>query len=578
MERIARRDPFDYLTALRAPMLTIWRRIAGPEGRIVDGIPAFLAAALILVPAAAPRSEGAPADNSAVSDTLPPAPMPPPASGSGPGRDTAGVSQAADTPPRDTAAPTLRQGRDPGRGRGNQAAPIPDTTARAAGDSGTADSAALGARFYEYIAHPVLQVLTIPVDLVLVPAVKALIFPAKPPLRYILREDVIDRTIQLISFGHQDQMMLYPTLNLAPGTGSYTGLTLRHRSLFGRPTEKLVTMGQVYVNGDWKLRGYVVAEELFGSGFESKTSVQLNRMKNTSIAQPGSNQSWAYADTSNVIAFSIGHRLVERLGAKATYTFRDNRYDKAPPGGDPLVSEFFRNEQGVLDPAYRGLEQDWHDHILSLGLFRDTRNNENIPLTGSDFKFNWNYHFTDASHDYHGWETMWTGFYKLGAERYEITSEEERKAGGMDVRKLLKQIEMRKLREQIFSRKVVALHAYTAQSYEVQGNRMPTYGLQTLGNDTPLRGYGGARFRDYTVAAVSAEYRFPVMRLMDGMIFNEYGVTARSWDKVDLSEDLRNSWGFGINVRRPDIFLFRVHAGFHGLHGIQLNISVDPYY
>lgn len=573
MAHIARGDPIDYLTALRALMVSFWSSIAGYKGFIRGGIPATLAAALILFPAAAPRSETAPADKTAVPDTLPAAPADavPPRDSALPPRDAAGAPGSA---PADAAAP----GPDSGQGGDAAGAGTRDTAATADGGRGTVDSAALGARFYEYIAHPFLQALILPVELVLVPAVQALIYPAKPPLRYILGEDVIDRTLQLISFGHTDQMMLYPTLNLAPGTGSYTGLTLRHRSLFGRPSEKLVTMGQVYVNGDWKLRGYVTAERMLGTGFESKTSVQFHRMKNTSIAQPGSNLAWAYADSSNVLALAIGHRLIEKVGAKATYTFRDNRFDEAPPGGDPLVSDFFRNDDGVLDPSFRGLEKDWHDHILSVGLFRDTRNNENIPLTGSDAKLNWGYHLTDAGHDYHGWELIWTGFYKLGKERYEITAEEERKAGGMDVRKLLKQVEMRKLREQIFSRKVLAFHAYAAQSYEVPGNSMPAYGLRTLGNDTPLRGYGGARFRDYTVAAVSGEYRFPVMRLMDGMLFNEYGVFGRSWDKIDLTEDLRNSWGFGINVRRPDIYLFRLHLGFHGLHGIMLNMSVDPYF
>jgi outer membrane protein assembly factor BamA len=104
---------------------------------------------------------------------------------------------------------------------------------------------------------------------------------------------------------------------------------------------------------------------------------------------------------------------------------------------------------------------------------------------------------------------------------------------------------------------------------------MPVYGLNTLGNDTPMRGYSGSRFRDYTVASLGAEYRFPVMRLVDGVIFDEYGVYGRSWDKIDVLDNLKNSWGFGIRVRRPDIYLFRLQLGFHGAQGITLNMSVD---
>ncbi|HLP43633.1 MAG TPA: BamA/TamA family outer membrane protein, partial [Fibrobacteria bacterium] len=172
----------------------------------------------------------------------------------------------------------------------------------------------------------------------------------------------------------------------------------------------------------------------------------------------------------------------------------------------------------------------------------------------------------------------WSGFFKLGKERYEITSQEERQRGGMNMRKVLKEIDIKRLRDQMLTRKVVALHLYAARAYESSDERMPVYGLVTLGNNTPMRGYSGSRFRDYAVASAGMEYRFPVVRLMDGVIFNEYGVFGRTFPDFDWSDRLRNSWGLGIRVRRPDIFLFRTDFGFHGLHGIVVNLSVDAAY
>jgi hypothetical protein len=61
---------------------------------------------------------------------------------------------------------------------------------------------------------------------------------------------------------------------------------------------------------------------------------------------------------------------------------------------------------------------------------------------------------------------------------------------------------------------------------------------------------------------------------MDGTLFDEYGVSGRSWDKIDYL-DYKNSWGFGIRVRRPDIYLFRMEVGFHGLSGAAFNMAVD---
>ena len=448
----------------------------------------------------------------------------------------------------------------------------------AAGTDSAAQDTLRQKRLYEYTSNPFLQVAVLPVDMLLVPVVKGVIYPAKAPLRYFLDENVIDRTISLISIGEGDKVMLYPTLNLAPGTGSSTGLTFRHFGIFGRPTERLVALGNVYVNGDWKFRTYLSASELGGTGFNAKAAILFLRVKNANVNQPGTNKFWYYGDTSNVYSLAISHLLVEKLGARVSFVFRDNHYGETPTHEDSLQSAFFRNDLGQFRERFRGLDKRWYDRILALGIYRDTRNNENITLAGSDFRLDWNYHLTTAGHDYHGWQAWWTGYYKLGKEKYEISTDEERKAGPINVRKVLKKMEYQNLKSQLFNRKVVAFHAYAAQSFEVPGNHMPVYGLQTLGNDTPLRGYSGSRFRDYTVLSLGGEYRFPVMRLVDGIIFNEYGVYGRDWAKIDYPGSLKNSWGFGIRVRRPDIHLFRLQLGFHGTQGIQFNLSVDAPY
>jgi Omp85 superfamily domain len=437
------------------------------------------------------------------------------------------------------------------------------------------DSIVDGKKQYEYVANPILQMLTWPLDKVVAPGIKLALYPTKPPLRYFLNENVIDRTIGLISFGESDKVMLYPTMNLAPGTGSNTGITLRHKALFGRPTEKLLATGSLYVNGDWKFRSYIVASKLLGTEISAKAALQLIRVKNTTLSQPDSNVAWYYADTANTLSLTLYHRLIEKLGIKGSFLYRDNHFGEAPPQANKIISDFFKNEAGVIDPTLRGLNQTWTDKTFSIGLFRDTRNNENIPLTGSTFDASYHYHATDAKHDFHGWEGTLSSYFKLGKEKYEISSEEERKSGDLSVKAILKRMEYEKIRQGLFNRKVLVTHLFIAQVYELPGNHMPVYGLRTLGNDTPMRGYGGSRFRDYAILSASAEYRFPIMRLVDGVFFNEYGIFDRSLDQINDFDRLRNSWGFGIRVRRPDIYLFRAQLGFHGSHGIQLNMSVD---
>jgi hypothetical protein len=466
-------------------------------------------------------------------------------------------------------------------------APAPQRSAAKKDSAALEDSLAHEKKLYEYISNPALQLLTWPADVVFVPLVKAAVYPFKAPLRYFLNENVIDRTIQLISFGSEKKIMLYPTMNLGPGTGSTVGFTLRDQALIGRPTETLALRGNIYVNGDWKLRSYINATRIAGTDFDSKFAAQLVRVKNSSFNQPGTNEFVYYSDSTNIFSLGIGHPIFGAFAGRLTYYFRGNHFGESPSQQDPLSSDFFRagvpEAQGNPDSVRiylrsRGLDQTFVDNILSLGISRDTRNNENITLSGSNFNLGWDYHSTQVGHDFHRWEGEWTGYYKLGKEQYEISAAEENKAGRMNIKKILEKMEYQKLRQELFNRKVVALHAYATQSYEVPGNRMPAYGLNTLGNDTPMRGYSGNRFRGYTVFSVGGEYRFPVMRLVDGVIFNEYGVYGRNWDEIDYLGDLKNSWGFGIHIRRPDIQLARVELGFHGAQGIEFNMSVETVY
>ena len=458
------------------------------------------------------------------------------------------------------------------RAKPDSAPPPQDTTVQAAMDTLEPK------KLYEYISHPVLQVLTLPIEYGLVPVVKFVIWPSKAPLRYFLNENVIDRTINLISFGQNDKIMLYPTMNRAPGTGSSVGLTLRHSSLFGRPNERMVSQGNLYVNGDWKFRTNAMSNDVLGTGFNTKASLGLVRVKNTSFNQPGTASFWYYADSSNIYSWSINRLIYRKVGLRGSYQFRDNQYSEAPTQPGTVENDFFKTGPGIYDPKSRGLEKKWIDHSLALQLFRDTRINENIPLSGAKWNATYHYHLTDARHNYHGWMADYTQFFKLGKEKYEISADEERKAGGLSMRKVLEKVELENLKKELFNRKALVLHGYASQVYELPGNTMPAYGLQTLGNDTPMRGYSGSRFRDYTVMSLGTEYRFPVLRLVDGVIFNEYGLYGRSWDKIDVLENLKNSWGFGIRVRRPDIYLFRLQLGFHGAQGITLNMSVDEPY
>jgi len=456
------------------------------------------------------------------------------------------------------------------------AAPPPDTTWFGRPIS---DSATVGTRVYEYIAYPTLQLATWPIQNILAPGVELLTYPSQEPIRYFLEENVIDRTVDLFSFGRDRDIMIYPSISLASGTSSRVGAVLRDQAPFQRSSERLMAAFNYYVNGDYRFRTYLTANDMGETRFDGKLAFGVNRIDNTQFYQPDVNTLYFYAANSEIYTAQLDHPLLLGFNARGGFTLRANRHHDAPPslfGSNVLTGDFFIDpETGTVGRGeYRGLNETFLDRIYQATLFRDTRNNVNIPVAGSWFDVSTYWHDADKNHDFYEWRGRYTKFFKLGRERYEISAAEERTRGARNLDSFIRDLELQRLRQQIFSRKVVVAHVVAAQSYELPGNSMPVYGLQTLGNDTPLRGYSGPRFRNYAVTAASLEYRFPILRIMDGSLFNEYGVYGRSLDELDIA-NLKNSWGFGIRVRRPDMFLFRVEVGIHGFSGMTLNATAD---
>lgn len=447
--------------------------------------------------------------------------------------------------------------------------------------SGSGDSGSAIVRIVDFIAHPILGVVTWPVENVLAPGVEFLTYPTQPPIRYFLEENVIDRATGLFQFGTANDFSVYPTLSLAAGTSSRTGITVRDGSPFGREQEQLNAYFSYFVNGDYRLRAFLTSRQLGDTRLNGKLAFGFNRLKSAKFYQPNVNTLYYHALHSESYETEVDYPVVGELRIRTGFTLLHNRFLAAPPAianqpENVLDPGFFGSDTG-FDPsgAYRGLTQSFYDGVWRIGLTRDTRTNEHIPLDGDRFDLWWQYHNAGLDHDFHEWSARYTAYFKLGAERYQLTAQEERRRGGISVDRFLKDLEYQRLRQSIFSRKVLVFQLHAGRSYEIAGNSMPLYGLQSLGNATPLRAYPGSRYRHYAVTAASAEYRFPMLRIMDGTIFNEYGVFGPSMTRLDVRDNLRNSWGFGVRVRRPDMFLFRIEAAFHGLSGAVLNATAD---
>jgi outer membrane protein assembly factor BamA len=102
-------------------------------------------------------------------------------------------------------------------------------------------------------------------------------------------------------------------------------------------------------------------------------------------------------------------------------------------------------------------------------------------------------------------------------------------------------------------------------------------GYNRLGQSAPLRGYPSSHFIDRGYLLWSAEYRWPLIRRVDGTFFNEYAFLFQNPEKVNFGR-FYNSWGFGFRVRTSSLFLTRAQVAFHGFEGAKLILTVSAAY
>jgi outer membrane protein assembly factor BamA len=103
----------------------------------------------------------------------------------------------------------------------------------------------------------------------------------------------------------------------------------------------------------------------------------------------------------------------------------------------------------------------------------------------------------------------------------------------------------------LFNKKrVLAVRARTIFSYTDRNQRVPFYLQPSLGGSDDLRGYRAFRFYDNNSLVMNAEWRWEVLKSVEGAIFADAGkVFARPSD-IDLAH-LQASFGAGLRFRAP---------------------------
>ena len=73
------------------------------------------------------------------------------------------------------------------------------------------------------------RVLFWPFNNIVQPLLNALIYPVAKPVDYAFQNGIIEKTIDLITFGKKRNIFFYPGFNLKPGSQTMLGLNYRHR-------------------------------------------------------------------------------------------------------------------------------------------------------------------------------------------------------------------------------------------------------------------------------------------------------------------------------------------------------------
>ncbi len=433
------------------------------------------------------------------------------------------------------------------------------------------------------------------------PVFSVLVYPVSQPIHYAVDNGVIEKSVDLITFGENRNVLVYPVTNLKPGSSTMLGVNYRHRSLF-LPRDYLVLESQYFANGDWYFSFRYTKQGILGLPLYGAFRYQQYWDRDGFFVVPGEKSQFVQPDSS----INLNWRLSAPLTSSGHWNLEVNagiRYNDASLP-DNLSDSILVDEKFPIES--RGLYQSEFQYPIELSVLYDDLDFSFAPTKGCRFSLSGRYVFVKPykglvydeydstgflgndffeddgkNHDFIRTELVFQKYIYLGKSgKFHMTPSEAR-----ENRRFYTDFHwddaMRiwhpdNVKNTLFERRVLAFQFRMIDVIEMEKGEAPFNAFPYVNNRFPLRGYGNM-FAGYHVMGFSMEYRWPVDRFVDGVIFDEYALHAPELDEWSLDR-YYNSWGFGVRVRKPDMFWFRVQFGFHGLHGINLVLTVAPEY
>jgi len=421
-----------------------------------------------------------------------------------------------------------------------------------------------------------LTVVSWPLVYIVQPTVEFLMYPLIPPLIYISRENLIEKGQNLITYGENKQITFYPLINAKPGNGSNIGFAYWHSEFFLQ-NDNLFFSPHLYINSDYDAALRYVKKNICGSFFYWGFGLNYYADGDNGFRDL-KGVTYSYADSSLLLNQYVGFGLDENWGLEFGLGLNLYRFDL--PNIDDVIVE---NE----NVSARGFYQHFNGYPLSVSLSYNSLDEPYAATKGSKFSLGYTYmpvsrYSGSRDHNYHVVESRLVSYSLLGNKSYAMTVAESNanleKLKNLSFAEAIEMLNPISIKEEnILDRRILITQIKARYAIEENEGKAPFTAMGRLGGNFPLRAYGDGYIAAPLVAGVSAEYRWPIDRFADALIFNEYGIYGRDFSRLN-SNNIRNSYGFGFRIRTPRFFIARFSLAFHGLQGITVILTTRPEY
>jgi hypothetical protein len=146
-----------------------------------------------------------------------------------------------------------------------------------------------------------------------------------------------------------------------------------------------------------------------------------------------------------------------------------------------------------------------------------------------------------------GWQASFGGgiFREIGDEKY------DHYRLNFDITKYL----------HLFYRRTLVLRVASRITRPFSGREVPFLYMSHLGKEESIRGFQRGRFRDRDMVLGSVEYRWPVFRIIDALLFFDFGKVSNNVLGNSLTTNLQSAYGFGFRLWGQNGMLARFQLG-----------------